>query len=136
MIIWINALLKDSTYKAIKKTASDLKVIDDYDSEEAWKYAISSRKYLFEKILNKYDPPEMTKPLSVRQRGEGGDTDGPVQRVERWVNSELERIQLALLDHLFKNKITDIRNIQRLTIMDATCYLSQDVTMCVDFLTE
>lgn len=66
-ILWFNAIRKDPIYRAIKKTASDLKMMDDYDSEEAWKYATSKRKYLFEKILKRYQPPEVTITRSIRQ---------------------------------------------------------------------
>jgi hypothetical protein len=66
--------LADPIYKTIKKTASELKMIDDYGSEEVCKYAINSRTYLFEKILKKYEPPEITKLLTATHRG-GGEGD-------------------------------------------------------------
>jgi hypothetical protein len=50
---------QDYIYKVIKKTAGDLKTLDDYGHEEAWKYASSKPKYLFDKILDKYDPPDV-----------------------------------------------------------------------------
>ena len=77
-----------------KCTITGLKLLDDYDSDEAWIYANHKRKYLFDKILKKYEPPEGTQPLSIKQEGRGGvlqnEAEGPVQRVERWVESELE----------------------------------------------
>lgn len=33
---------------------------DGYDTEEAWKYAVNKRKYIFDRILKEFDPPEMT----------------------------------------------------------------------------
>ena len=57
---WMHALLRDPIYKEIKKTAEDVKMIDSYQKEEAWKYAINQRKYLFETVLKQYDPPEIS----------------------------------------------------------------------------
>ena len=95
MIIWYRALKKDPIYKAIKKTASDLELMNDYDSKEAWQYAISRRKYLFGKVLKTNEPPEIAETASVQQHGTGKviqkSADGPLQLVERWVESELER---------------------------------------------
>jgi hypothetical protein len=58
-MVWFTAMQEDSIYKAIKKTADDLKILDDYGHDESWKYATSKRKYLFDKILDKYDPPDV-----------------------------------------------------------------------------
>lgn len=99
-ILWCRALKEDSIYKAIKKTASDLELMDDYDSKEAWEYAISKRKYLFNKVLKAYEPPEITETAAAAAVQQGGagrvlqkEADGPVQRVERWAESELKRIK-------------------------------------------
>ena len=58
-IVWFRRLQKDPSYKSIAKTAKHLKDVDDFDNEEALKYAASKRKYLFDKMLNTYEPPEM-----------------------------------------------------------------------------
>ena len=33
---------------------------EDFDKEEAWKYAVDKRKFLFEAVLDDYNPPEVT----------------------------------------------------------------------------
>ena len=75
--------------------APDLELMDDYDSKEAWQYAISRTKYLFEKVLKTYEPPEIAETASVQQHGTGRviqkSADEPLQWVERWVESEMER---------------------------------------------
>ena len=38
-----------------KNTASDLKLLEDYDTEEAWKSAVNKRKFLLDRIIK--DPP-------------------------------------------------------------------------------
>ena len=58
---WFCAIQQDPIYKAIKQTAASLIDIDFFDRSEAWKYAISKRKYLFDNILSEYDPPDVTK---------------------------------------------------------------------------
>ena len=58
-IVWFNAISKDHVYKAIKKTANNFMDLDDYSSTEAWKSAISQRKYLFDTILFEFQPPEL-----------------------------------------------------------------------------
>lgn len=62
-IEWFHAINKAPVYKALKKTATNLMAVDDYGQEEAWKSAVSQRKYLFDSILSEYYPPEL----------EGGD---------------------------------------------------------------
>ena len=51
---------KDHIFLSVKNTVSDLKLLDDYDNEEAWKSAVSKRKFLFDRILNEFDPPELS----------------------------------------------------------------------------
>ena len=96
-IQWFNAIRKDPVYRSIKKTASDLMLVDDYASEEAWKYATSKRKYLFENILNRYEPPETKSPLSITQSGGGilqqkdTESETETERIKRWVEEQEER---------------------------------------------
>lgn len=59
-ILWFEAMKKDRTYLTVKKTVSDLKLYDDFDNEEAWKSAVSKRKFLFDRILKEYDPPKLS----------------------------------------------------------------------------
>ena len=56
---WVNAIHQTPVYQAIRKTARELVDLEDYGREEAWKYATSKRKYLFDDILKEYDPPEI-----------------------------------------------------------------------------
>ena len=53
---------KDCIYLYVKNMVSDLKLLDDYDNEEAWKSAANKRKFLFDKILIGYEQPEMSEP--------------------------------------------------------------------------
>ena len=66
---WVNAIHQTPVYQAIKKTARELVDLDDYGREEAWKYATSKRKYLFDDILKEYNPPE------IDEEEEDMDTD-------------------------------------------------------------
>lgn len=56
---WWCDIQQDPIFKAIKRTASHLMDIEDYDRSEAWKYATSKRKYLFDKLLSEYNPPHI-----------------------------------------------------------------------------
>ena len=56
---WFNAMQADSVYKAIRRTAKELIDVDNYEREEGWKYAISKRKYLLDRILEDYEPPKL-----------------------------------------------------------------------------
>jgi hypothetical protein len=62
-MMWINAIQNDPLYKAIKKTAHQLMELDDYGREEAWKYAVSKRKYIFDDLLEQFAPPEMDREI-------------------------------------------------------------------------
>ena len=62
---------KDPVFLSVKTTVSDLKLLDDYDNEEAWKSAVNKRKFLFDRLLNEYHPPELA--------GPEGDDDGGTQ---------------------------------------------------------
>lgn len=58
-VTWFNAMQTDPIYKAIRKTAKGLMEGEDYGRDEAWKYAISKRKYLLDTVLEEFDPPKM-----------------------------------------------------------------------------
>ena len=59
-MLWFHAMRKNSIFLSVKTTVSDLKLLDDYDNEEAWKSAVNKRKFLFDRILKEYDPPELS----------------------------------------------------------------------------
>ena len=61
-ILWFSAMKKDSIYLSVKNTPADLKLLDDYDNDEVWKCAANKRKFSFDRILKKYELPEMTEP--------------------------------------------------------------------------
>ena len=61
-MLWFHAMKKDRIYLSVKNTVSDLKLPDDFDNEEAWKYAVNKRKVLFERILKEFDPPKLSEP--------------------------------------------------------------------------
>ncbi len=80
-MLWLNALRKDAVYNTIKQTVTDLKVKDEFDDEEAWKFATSKRKYLFDRLLKCYEAPELSSEeedehtdihVEGSQGGEGG----------------------------------------------------------------
>ena len=56
---WFEAIRKHLVYKAIKKTATNFVDLDNYSPREAWKSAIGQRKFLFDTILEDYNPPEI-----------------------------------------------------------------------------
>jgi hypothetical protein len=58
-LIWFDAMKKDPIYKSIKKTVNRLIDADGYDEEEALKYGILKRRFLFDKVLTSYDNPEL-----------------------------------------------------------------------------
>ena len=49
-------------FLSVKTTVSDLKLIEDYNNEEAWKSAVNKRTFLFDRILKEYDSPELSRP--------------------------------------------------------------------------
>jgi polyhydroxyalkanoate synthesis regulator protein len=80
-MMWFNAIQKDSLYKAIKKTANQLMELDDYGKEEAWKYAVSKRKYIFDDLLEQFAPPEMNREIEPAEEEEEEDiTSEPVHK--------------------------------------------------------
>ena len=60
-VMWFNAMQVDPKciYKTIRNTAKTLIAMEDYGRDEAWKYAISKRKYLLTTVLEAFDSPEM-----------------------------------------------------------------------------
>ena len=61
-MLWFHAMRKDPNFVSLKTTVSDLKLLEDNDNEEAWKSAANKRKFLFDRILTEYDPPELSGP--------------------------------------------------------------------------
>ena len=59
-LLWFHATRKDPSFLSVKTTVSDLKLLEDYDNEEAWKSAVNKRKFMFDRILKEYDPPELS----------------------------------------------------------------------------
>lgn len=56
-MIWFGEMKQDPIHKKIKETAKRLMDDEDYDEDEAWKYAVKKRKFLMDKILKSYNPP-------------------------------------------------------------------------------
>ena len=67
-MLWFNALKKDPIYKAVKKTVSQLIDTEDYQADEALKYATLKRRFLFDKILSDYEIPQL-------KEGEDGEQE-------------------------------------------------------------
>ena len=59
-MLWFHAMRKDPIFLSVKSQVSDLKLIEDYDNEEVWKSAVNKRKFLFDRILKEYNPPELS----------------------------------------------------------------------------
>ena len=53
---------KDPIFLSVKTTVSDLKLVEDYGNEEAWKSAVNKCKFLLDRILKEYDPLELFGP--------------------------------------------------------------------------
>lgn len=56
-MLWYKSIKHDRIFQATKESVKRLVEEEDYDLDEAWKYAASKRKYLFEGLLKKYLPP-------------------------------------------------------------------------------
>ena len=79
-MLWFAATKREPVFTAIRKSATDLKTMDDYDDDEAWKSATSKRKFLFDKILKRYEPPELAdSSKNSSQAGEEGKEGGRKQ---------------------------------------------------------
>ena len=70
-VLWFRAMQRGPIFKTVKRTASDLIDLDDYDGEEAWKSAVNKRKFLFDRVLKEYEPPE----VSVREEEDEPEND-------------------------------------------------------------
>ena len=58
-MLWYKLIKHDRVFQALKESVKQLVGEEDYDLEEAWKYASSKRKYLFENLFKQYLPPEV-----------------------------------------------------------------------------
>jgi len=58
-VLWFDSMKDDPIHVAIKRTLRRLVEEDDYEREEAWKYATNKRKYLFDKLFKAYDLPDL-----------------------------------------------------------------------------
>ena len=56
-MLWYKSIKHDPLFQAIKESVKRLVGGQDYDLEEAWKYASTKRKYLFENLLKQYLAP-------------------------------------------------------------------------------
>ena len=58
-MLWYKSIKRDRLFQAIKVSIKRLVGEEDYDLEEAWKYASSKQKYLFENLFKPYLPPDV-----------------------------------------------------------------------------
>ena len=56
-MLWYNDMIRDPVHKKIKSTAKRLREEEEYETSEAWKYAVKKRKFLLDNVLNAYYPP-------------------------------------------------------------------------------
>ena len=75
---WCKAMEQDPVYKTIRKTVKRLKEDEDFESQEAWKYAVSKRKYLLDKVLEDFDPPN----INDAERSEGEEDEPAAKRLK------------------------------------------------------
>lgn len=73
-ITWCKAMEHDPIYKTIRKTVNKLIVEEDFDRQEAWKYAVSKRKYLLDTVLEKFDPPQFEDDEVAERQEDGPST--------------------------------------------------------------
>jgi hypothetical protein len=66
-LVWFDAMKNDPIYKSIKKSVSRLIDTDVYDKDEALKYGILKRKFLFDKVLDTYQIPELEREDALKQ---------------------------------------------------------------------
>ncbi len=59
-LLWFDSIRHDAVYKAIRASAERLRNEEDYGRQEALQYATNKRKYLFDKLLSDYGPPEIS----------------------------------------------------------------------------
>ena len=58
-MLWYKSIKHNRIFQAIKESVRRLIEEEDYDLDEAWKYAASKRKYLFEGLLKQHLAPTM-----------------------------------------------------------------------------
>jgi hypothetical protein len=56
---WFNVMKKDPIFMSIKNTVNQLIETEDYQADEALKYAVLKQGFLFDKVLNNYEIPEL-----------------------------------------------------------------------------
>jgi hypothetical protein len=66
-LVWFDVMKKDPIYKAIKKTVNQLISDEQYDPQEAVKYAILKRRFLFDKVLDTYVSPQLNNDIDDEQ---------------------------------------------------------------------
>lgn len=66
-LLWFDAMKQDHIYKSIKRTVKRLIDTDEYDEEEALKYGILKRRFLFDKVLDTYEIPELEREDDMEQ---------------------------------------------------------------------
>ena len=57
LVFWMQNMRRDPVHRKIKDTVQRLREDEDYDTREAWKYAVDKRRYLFDRVLETYIPP-------------------------------------------------------------------------------
>ena len=66
------AMRKDPTHKKIMETAKRLRMDENYEDDEAMRYAVKKRRFLLENKLNEYDQPtyctEESEPAEVQNQ--------------------------------------------------------------------
>ena len=57
LISWQQDIKRDPVHRKIATTVRRLRDEEEYEPQEAWKYAVDKRKYLLDNVLDRYDPP-------------------------------------------------------------------------------
>ncbi|KAL4225369.1 hypothetical protein ACF0H5_016058 [Mactra antiquata] len=59
-LLWFEAMKRDPVYKSVRKTINRLIDTEGYEQGEALKYGILKRQFLFDKVLDIYNIPNVS----------------------------------------------------------------------------
>ena len=89
-----------------------MKLLDDFDNEEAWKSAINKRKFLFDRTLKENDPSELSEPEdspteeqqthSKVNNDQGGGSSGGSNKLNVNLVSPSEQVAFREKDELLR----------------------------------
>jgi hypothetical protein len=96
-LLWFDAMKKDPVYKPINATFQQLIDSKGYDPEEALKYGILKRKFLFDKVLERYDIPDLE-----------GEDDNTQSKAIEWDKNAKRRVLLFIYIYMQNQSVNKI----------------------------